>query len=378
MDCRKPRREQDTTQRPETKVEANLAQVHNDEPTLLLTEWKEPRHNTLLLNEEGVMPRIKKEDENRAESNFWYLDNGASNHMTGCRSKFTELDEGVQGQVKFGDGSVVEIRGKGSVSFRGKNGENRTFGEVYYIPNLCSNIISLGELSEEGNKVVLSGYFLWIYDERGRLLMKVKRSGNRLYKVLLKPSERTCLMESLTDSSRLWHSRLGHVNYQAIKLMADKNMVMGLPKDVQPGDVCTGCLMSKQARKPFPSQSNFRAKKALELVHCDLCGPIAPATHGGKRYFLLIVDDYTRIMWIYLLTSKDEAFVYFEKFRALVEQESENRIKFLRTDSGGEFCSRQFSEYCEMTGVQRHFTAPYTPQQNGVVERRNRTIVAMK
>lgn len=91
--------------------------MHDDEPALLLAKCEEPRSNTLLLNEEGVMPKLKKEDENKVDSSLWYLDNRASNHMTGCRSKFTELNEGIQGQVKFGDGSVVEIRGKGSVIF---------------------------------------------------------------------------------------------------------------------------------------------------------------------------------------------------------------------------------------------------------------------
>lgn len=92
---------------------------------------------------------------------------------------------------------------------------------------------------------------------------------------------------------------------------------------------------------------------------------------------MLLVDDYSRVMWAYLLNSKDEAFEAFKKFRALVEQDSEKKIKVLRTDMGGEFCSRQFLEYCETTGIKRHFTAPYTPQQNGVVERRNRTVAAM-
>lgn len=78
-----------------------------------------------------------------------------------------------------------------------------------------------------------------------------------------------------------------------------------------------------------------------------------------------------------MITNKDEALAVFKKYRALVERETEKEIKVLRTDRGGEFCSKQFSTYCEDTGIARHYTAPYTPQQNGVVERRNRTVVAM-
>lgn len=119
------------------------------------------------------------------ETNLWYLDNGASNHMTGQRSKFKELDEKITGRVKFGDGSTIEIKGKGSMMFKCKYGEEVVFHEVYYIPTLCNNIISLGQLSEKGNKVVLNGAFLWVYDTQVRLLMKVKRSANRLYKIIL-------------------------------------------------------------------------------------------------------------------------------------------------------------------------------------------------
>lgn len=164
--------------------------------------------------------------------------------------------------------------------FKCKTGEELVFNEVYYIPNLHSNIISLGQLSECGNKVILNWMFLWIYDEQGRLLMKVKRSGNRLYKIILQSCQSSCLISKLDDTSRLWHSRLGHVTYQAMKLMSDKEMAHGLPRFIQPREACTGCLMSKQTRKPFPSATIFRAKARLELIHCNLCGPIAPVTVG--------------------------------------------------------------------------------------------------
>ncbi|KAL8101290.1 hypothetical protein AgCh_033242 [Apium graveolens] len=297
--------------------------------------------------------------------------------MTGLRSKFNKLDERVTGQVKFGDGSLVEIKGKGSVMFKFKNGEERIFHEVYYIPSLCSNIISLGQLSESGNKVIINGVSQWVYDDKGRLLTKVKRSYNRLYKIILESFEASCLMLSTENTTRLWHSRLGHVNYQAVIMMGEKGMVHDLPSLIQLKEVCAGCLMSKQIRKYFPSQANFRAKQPLELIHGDLCGPITPATKAGNKYFLLLVDDYNRVMWVYLLTRKDEALGAFKKFKLLVERDSEKKVKMLRTDRGGEFSSKQFIEYCDNMGISRQFTAPYTSQQNGVVERRNRTVVAM-
>lgn len=122
--------------------------------------------------------------------------------------------------------------------------------------------------------------------------------------------------------------------------MFKENMVRGLPRVVQPKEKCTGCLMSKQTRRPIPSRVNFSANKPLELVHGDLCGPINPETASGKKYVFLLVDDYSRVMWAYLLKSKGEALVAFKKFHALVEDGDERRIKTFRTDRGVNSCQR--------------------------------------
>lgn len=139
-----------------------------------------------MLNEEHTTPKLTLGAEHKREdSNIWYLNNGASNHMTGQRSKFKELNEVVTGDVRFGDGSTVNIQGNGTVTFKCKNVEERICRQVYYILNLCNNILSMGQLSEGGNRVVLNGVFLCVYDEKGTFLMKVKRSENRLYKIIL-------------------------------------------------------------------------------------------------------------------------------------------------------------------------------------------------
>lgn len=370
-ECKKPRRYN------EQRQEANLTRMNDDEPALLLAEHTKEKAQLLILDEGKVKPMLKKEPNGiQGESNLWYLDNGASNHMSGEKSKFSTLNEGVSGQVKFGDGSSVEIKGKGSIIFNCKNGEERTLSDVYFIPSLRSNIISLGQLTEEGNQVTIKGDYMWVHERDGRLLMKVKRSANRLYKLIIESAKPRCLLSRTEEDSKLWHARLGHVNYQAMSLMFKENMVKGFPKVVQPKDVCVGCLQSKQTRKQMPTKSNFCAAKVLELVHGDLCGPITPATAAGNRYVFLLVDDYSRAMWIYFLKSKNEAFDAFKKFKALVET-GERKIETFRTDRGGEFTSHEFKLFCEENGIKRHYTAPYTPQQNGVVERRNRTVMEM-
>ena len=157
----------------EEAQEANLTLTQDQEPALILVK-KMP--NLLMLNEEKVMMNFLTKREDRIETNMWYLDNGASNHMIGDQTKFKELDEKLIGNVKFGDGSIVPIQDKWSILFQCKNGDNRLLTKVYYIPNLKSNIISLGQMTEEGNRVELAGSFLEMFDINGTLLMKIKRS----------------------------------------------------------------------------------------------------------------------------------------------------------------------------------------------------------
>lgn len=207
--------------------------------------------------------------------------------------------------------------------------------------------------------------------------MKIRRSTNRLYKIIIENRKYVCLLLKSEEVSNLWHLRLRHVNYQAMELMFKDCMVTGLPKVSHPKEVCSGCLMSKQTRKQFPTKANYSAIKPLELVHGDICGLISPSTAAGNRYFLLMVDDYSRAMWVYFLKCKSEAFSMFKRFRALVETGQEKKIRVFRTDRGREFTSEEFNSYCEDTGIIRHYTASYMPQQNEVVERRNRTMTEM-
>lgn len=234
----------------------------------------------------------------------------------------------------------------------------------------------MGQLAEGGDEIKIKDPFLRVYDTKGNLLMKVRRSPNRLYKVELEEMRSMCLGVQISDPTWLWHVRMGHI-FNSMKNMAEKKLIEGVPKLNIPSQPCEGCLVGKQTRNPFPAQTNYRAKRKLELIHGDLCGPVSPPTPSGNRYFMLLVDDYSKVMWVYLLKSKDEAFQTFKNFRKLVENETGEKLKTFRTDRGGEFLSNQFTMYCKETGLHRHYTSPYSPQQNGVVERRNRTVLEM-
>ena len=128
-------------------------------------------------------------------------------------------------------------------------------------------------------------------------------------------------------------------------------------------------------KKPFPKSE--RNTQLLELIHSDICELNGVLTRGGNRYFITFIDDYSRYTHVYLMRSKDQAFEMFKRFKISVENQKEKKIKVLQTDRGGEYFSNEFSSFCEENGIIHQSTAPYTPQQNGLPERKNRTLVEM-
>ncbi|GAA0169316.1 transmembrane signal receptor [Lithospermum erythrorhizon] len=186
-----------------------------------------------------------------------------------------------------------------------------------------------------------------------------------------------CMQVTTDDQAMLWHQRYGHLNFKGLKTLKEKDMVTGLPSFKMQEVTCADCLNGKQTRQAQPKQASWRASKVLELIHSDICGPINPATKGGKRYFLTFIDDYSRKGWVFLLANKSEALDSVKEFKNLVETESGQVIKSFRTDRGGEYLSDAFTDFCKEHGIKRQLTTAYTPQQNGVAERRNRTIMNM-
>ncbi|GKE36066.1 retrovirus-related pol polyprotein from transposon TNT 1-94, partial [Tanacetum coccineum] len=171
--------------------------------------------------------------------------------------------------------------------------------------------------------------------------------------------------------------RYGHLNFGDLKLLSSKGMVKGLDQIDHPNQVCEGCLLGKHARSLFPKEATSRAKEPLQIIHTDLCGPITPPSNGKNLYFMLFIDDYSRKAWVYFLKEKSQAFEAFKKFKAMVEKEKGLNIKSMRSDRGGKFLSKEFKKFCEDNGIQRFLTTLYSPQQNGVVERKNITILNM-
>ncbi|CAJ2637310.1 unnamed protein product [Trifolium pratense] len=174
------------------------------------------------------------------------------------------------------------------------------------------------------------------------------------------------------DITKLWHLRLGHVSERGLVELA-KQGLLGKEK-LNKLDFCDNCTLGKQHKVKF-GVGVHKSTRPFEYVHSDLWGPTSVSTHGGGSYFLSIIDDYSRRVWVYIIKNKSDTFEKFKEWHTLIENQTGSKLKLLRTDNGLEFVSEQFNEFCRKLGIKRHKTVAYTPQQNGLAERMNRTLL---
>jgi transposase InsO family protein len=168
---------------------------------------------------------------------------------------------------------------------------------------------------------------------------------------------------------------MGHLHHRVLKILGE--ITTGLPPcSVDSHEVCNGCTLGKYAKTSYPSRDD-RAKGILELIHSDICGPFSSPSLRGFRYYVIFIDDHSRKTWLFFMKSKDEVLSKFVEFKALVENQTSKKIKALRSDNGGEYISNPFRDLCAKEGIKREVTAPHNPQQNGVAQRKNRSIVGV-
>jgi GAG-pre-integrase domain/Integrase core domain len=230
---------------------------------------------------------------------------------------------------------------------------------------------------EKGYSVLMKDWVLHLKYKQGRLVARVEMGRNQMYKLNLRSMREKYLWVNVEDKASLWHLRFGHLHHGGLKELAKKNIVHGLPDMDYEGKFCEECVLGKQARTSFQKKIEYQAKHTLELIHTDICGPITPESFSGKKCFISFIDDFSRKTWVYFLKEKSEVFEVFKKFKLMVEKATGRHIKAVRSDRGGEYTLTSFIEYCEEQGIRRFLTAPYSPQQNGVAEMKNRTILDM-
>ncbi|GJZ55699.1 retrovirus-related pol polyprotein from transposon TNT 1-94 [Tanacetum coccineum] len=186
-----------------------------------------------------------------------------------------------------------------------------------------------------------------------------------------------CLLsKALKTKSWLWHRRLSHLNFGAINHLARHGLVYGLPKlKFEKDHLCSAYAMGKTKKKPHKPKSEDTKQQELYLLHMDLCGPMLVSSVNGKKYILVIVDDYSRFTWVKFLWSKDEAPDFIIKLLKMIQVQLQVTVRRIRIDNGTEFVNQTLREYYEKVGISHETSVARSPQQNGVIKRRNRTLI---
>ncbi|GKD17665.1 putative ribonuclease H-like domain-containing protein [Tanacetum coccineum] len=305
---------------------------------------------------------------------LWYLDSGCSKHMTGDRSQLTNFVNKFLGTIKFGNDHVEKILGYGDYQIG-----NVMISRVYYVEGLGHNLFSVGQFCDSNLEVAFRQHTCFIRNLEGVDLLTGSR-GNNLYTLSLgdmMASSPICLLSKASKTkSWIWHRRLSHLNFGAINHLARHGLVRGLPKlKFKKDHLCFACAIGKSKKKPHKSKSEDTNQEKLCLLHMDLCGPMRVASVNGKKYILVNVDDYSRFTWVKCLRSKDEAPDFIIKFLKMIQVRLKVPVRRIRTDNGTEFVNQTLHEYYEKVGISHETSISRSPQQNGVVERRNRTLI---
>ncbi|GJU02054.1 putative ribonuclease H-like domain-containing protein [Tanacetum coccineum] len=276
--------------------------------------------------------------------------------------------------VKFGNDHVAKILGYGDYQIG-----NVTISRVYYVEGLGHNLFSVGQFCDSNLEVAFRQHTCFIRNLEGVDLLTGSR-GNNLYTLSLgdmMASSPICLLSKASKTkSWLWHRRLSHLNFGAINHLARHGLVRGLPKlKFEKDHLCSACAMGKSKKKPHKPKSEDTNQEKLYLLHMDLCGPMRVASINGKKYILVIINDYSRFTWVKFLRSKDEAPDFIIKFLKMIQVRLKVTVRRIKTDNGTEFVNQTLREYYEKIGISHETSVARSPQQNGVVERRNRTLI---
>lgn len=322
----------------------------------------------------------------------WFIDSGCSAHMTYDINSFKSYENINERSVELGNKETSIVQGKGDVMIHLKvNNSIRKciLKDVLHVPDLGYQLISVPMITKQNMNVKFFSQQCHIL--KGSNIVATGSMTGTLYKLdTVKPTS-TRSNTALLAHINLWHERLAHINNDTIQSMRSNNSVTGLSIDTSKNssNPCHGCIYGKAHRTIIPKSSSSRTSRTLELIHSDVSGPVETPSIGGSRYFITFIDDFSKWTTVYTMKRKSEALDLFKTFHRYAENHTENHIqsvnfiqgshasslKALRTDNGGEYISNDFKEYLRIHGILHQLTVAYTPQQNGVAERANRTLL---
>lgn len=314
----------------------------------------------------------------RINKQEWYLDSAASSHMTNDITFFDEIDATYTSKVRVANGNscLVYGIGRGKIDCLTRDGEGSVLelDKVLYIPQFESGLISIGSLDKQGYQIKIKNNQMSISKDNREIA--VGTSVSHMYRLKTPEYAFAVLPHHPSNCIHFWHRRFAHRDPKAIRQLMNKNLTKGMTiEDCTIKQVCESCVKGKQCRKPFPLKSETSSTGPLELMHTDICGPMSTATPGGRRYAMTLIDDYSKYTYCYLLTHKSQAELVIKQFLQYSKTQFGKRPKILRSDRGGEYIGHSLKEYLQNKGIEFQHTMPYTPEQNGLAERKNRYLM---
>ncbi|KAK1679732.1 hypothetical protein QYE76_040580, partial [Lolium multiflorum] len=334
--------------------------------------------NEVIHVEEESCLMAKSSEDYAAGGSKWVLDSGCTSHMTGGKNLVKELRPNINDiTVSFGDNSTSEVLGFGKVVVA----HNITLVDVMLVKTLGYNLLSVSALGKMGFAVFIDNDIVVLLWSKTLKVAFIGYREHNLYVVDFSgttTSSAMCLFGK-ADVGWLWHRRLAHVNMRTLQSLHKGNHIVGLMENVSfaKDRVCRACVEGKMHDSPHPSKTIISSKRILELLHVDLFGPVTHASLGAKKHCLVIVDDYSRYTWVYFLKMKDETQQVFIDFATEVQRQHNLLIMAIRSDNGSEFKNYTLNDFLSDEGIRHQYSAAYTPQQNGVAERKNRTLMDM-
>ena len=301
----------------------------------------------------------------------WIVDSGASDHMTGSAIVFCTYGKCVDDiRVTVADGTHSTVAGQGHIDLSSLKLQN-----VLHVPFLQCNLLSVSKITKDLNCAVTFFPSHCVFQDLslGRMIGNAEeRNGLYYLSGVCSPSRLNNVSLSVTSNSdvMLWHKRLGHPNFTYLK-----RLYPGLFNNKELSSFqCEHCIYAKQPQQPHPIQP-YKSSQPFHLIHSDIWGPAHFLNVTGSRWFITFIDDHTRTCWVYLMKDKSEAGSIFRQFHKLVTNIFQSSIHILRTDNGREYFAHELNNYLVEHGIFHQSSCAYTPQQNGIAERKNRHLL---
>jgi len=303
------------------------------------------------------------EDDSEGE-----VESESAKHVTALIGRVMSDTESCDGELNYEElaSSYKELFA------RSTNGLPR-LDNVLLAKGLTTNLINISQLCGQGIEVNSSKPECKITDKKGDVHMRGTRSKDKCFLWVSQEEAHlsTCLV-SKEDEVKLWHQKLGHLNLKGMKKTIAAEAIRGLPKlKIVEDNICGECQISKQTRMSHPRLEHQITSKVLELLHMDLMGPMQVERIGGKRYAFVVVDDFSRFTWVNFIREKSDTFDVFKDLCTQLQREKDSVILRIRSEHGTKFENAKFNVSCSCEGIKHEFSSPITPQQNGVVERKN-------